>query len=221
MKTVGIILSGCGVYDGSEIQEAVLSLLAVERRNAKAVCFAPDKAQADVIDHLSGQAQSGGRNVLAESARIARGQVSPFEKADPGALDALIVPGGFGAAKNLCDFASKGAGCTVVEPLRALIEGMYAAKKPMGFACIAPVIAAKVLGAHKITLTVGSDTSETAQAIREMGAKTVARFADQSWADVAHRIVSTPAYMEAVSITQVYLGIETMVHEVLAMCALS
>jgi len=217
MKKIGIILAGCGVYDGSEIQETVLTLLAVERRNAQAVCFAPDASQADVVNHLKSQPEGAGRNALAESARIVRGEIKPLAQAKAEELDALIIPGGFGVAKNLCDFAAKGKDCTVLPELEALIKAMYAAKKPMGFACIAPVIAAKVLGKEGITLTIGSEQSETAAAIRAMGAQTKARNADQTWADTAHKIVSTPAYMEAKSITPVYLGIETMTHEVIAL----
>lgn len=217
MKKIAIILAGCGVYDGSEIQESVLALLAVERRNAQALCFAPDVAQADVVNHLSGQPDTGARNALAEAARITRGAVKPLSQAKAADFDALIIPGGFGVAKNLCSFAAKGKDCAVLPELEALIKELYAAKKPMGFACIAPVIAAKVLGKEGITLTVGSDQSDTAEAIRAMGAHTKARNADQSWADTAHKIVSTPAYMEAKGITPVYLGIETMVHEVLAL----
>ncbi len=217
MKKIGIILSGCGVYDGSEIQEAVLALLAIERRNQEAVCFAPDAAQSDVVNHLTGKPETGARNVLAESARIARGKVHPLSEAGAKDLDALVIPGGFGAAKNLCDFASKGADCAVLPALQSLIEGMYAAKKPMAFACISPVIAAKVWGKHGIELTMGSADSAAAKAAAAMGAKMIARHADQSWADTAHKVVSTPAYMEAKNITDVYLGIESMVHELLAL----
>ena len=217
MKTIGVILAGCGVYDGSEIQEAVLTLNAFARRGAKTVCFAPNRAQADVVDHLTGKPVAESRNVLAEAARIARGAVEPLERADAASLDGLVIPGGFGAAKNLCDFAQKGAQCAVLPELEKLILDFYAAKKPMGFVCIAPVIAARVLGKYNVALTVGADTGDTADAMRAWGAAVKPCLATRAWADMAHRVVSTPAYMEAKSIGEVYLGIETLAHEVLAL----
>ena len=143
MKKIGVILSGCGVYDGSEIHEAVLTLLAISRSGAQAVCFAPDKQQVDVINHLTGEAMTETRNVLIEAARITRGEIRPLTQADAAELDALIVPGGFGAAKNLSNFASLGSECTVDRELKALAQAMHQAGKPLGFMCIAPSDAAE------------------------------------------------------------------------------
>ena len=140
MKKIGVILSGCGVYDGSEIHEAVLTLLAISRSGAQAVCFAPDKQQVDVINHLTGEAMTETRNVLIEAARITRGEIRPLAQADAAELDALIVPGGFGAAKNLSNFASLGSECTVDRELKELAQAMHQAGKPLGFMCIAPAI---------------------------------------------------------------------------------
>ncbi len=145
MKKVGVVLSGCGVYDGSEIHEAVITLLALARQGAEAICFAPDKKQADVINHLTGEAMAETRNVLIEAARIARGDVHPLIQADAAELDALIVPGGFGAAKNLSTFASEGAACQIDPHLKALSQAMHAAGKPQGFICIAPAMLPKIL----------------------------------------------------------------------------
>src|SRR4051812_19263209 len=145
---VGVILSGCGVLDGSEIHEAVAILIALDRRGAQIVCLAPSIAQRDVVDHISKKPESGSRNVLVESARIARGNIKDTRSVSPDELDALIFPGGFGAAKNLSSFAIDGANCTVNEDVENLIRAMHGTKKPIGLACIAPVIAAKVLGAH-------------------------------------------------------------------------
>ena len=144
MKKIGVILSGCGVYDGSEIHEAVLTLLAISRSGAQAVCFAPDKQQVDVINHLTGEAMTETRNVLIEAARITRGEIRPLAQADAAELDALIVPGGFGAAKNLSNFASLGSECTVDRELKALAQAMHQAGKPLGFMCIAPAILPKI-----------------------------------------------------------------------------
>ena len=133
MKKIGVVLSGCGVYDGSEIHEAVITLLALARQGAEAICFAPDKKQADVINHLTGEPMAETRNVLIETARIARGNVHPLIQADATELDALIVPGGFGAAKNLSTFASEGAACQIDPQLKALSQAMHAAGKPLGY----------------------------------------------------------------------------------------
>lgn len=144
MKKIGVILSGCGVYDGSEIHEAVLTLLAISRSGAQAVCFAPDKQQVDVINHLTGEAMTETRNVLIEAARITRGEIRPLAQADAAELDALIVPGGFGAAKNLSNFATLGSECTVDRELKALAQAMHQAGKPLGFMCIAPAMLPKI-----------------------------------------------------------------------------
>lgn len=124
MKKIGVVLSGCGVYDGTEIHEAVLTLLAIARSGAQAVCFAPDKPQADVINHLTGEAMAETRNVLIEAARITRGDIRPLSQAQPEELDALIVPGGFGAAKNLSNFASQGSECRVDSDVVALAKAI-------------------------------------------------------------------------------------------------
>ena len=137
MKKIGVVLSGCGVYDGSEIHEAVITLLAIARNGAQAVCFAPDKPQRDVINHLTGEPLTEQRNVLVEAARIARGDILPLTQARAETLDALIVPGGFGAAKNLSSFAAEGSECQVDRDLQALALAMHQAGKPLGFMCIA------------------------------------------------------------------------------------
>ena len=131
MKKIGVVLSGCGVYDGSEIHEAVITLLAIARNSAQAVCFAPDKPQRDVINHLTGEPLTEQRNVLVEAARIARGDILPLAQAREETLDALIVPGGFGAAKNLSSFAAEGSECEVDRDLRALALAMHQAGKPL------------------------------------------------------------------------------------------
>ncbi len=214
MIKVGVVLSGCGVFDGSEIHEAVITLLALDRSGAQAVCVAPDIQQAHVVDHLKqAPAEKETRRVLSESARIARGAIREIREVKADGLDALIVPGGFGAAKNLCDFAFKGRDCTVQPDLADLIRAMHAQEKPMGFVCIAPVIAARVLGA-RIQVTIGSDP-ETAKAIEAMGALHVECPVDMCVVDKKNRIVSTPAYMLAGSIREAADGIERLVKEVL------
>src|SRR5512140_2033434 len=141
---IGVILSGCGVYDGAEIHETVLTLLALDRAGAEAVCLAPDIPQFHVVNHLTGQAAAGeSRNVLVESARIARGAVRDVAGAKASEFDALVLPGGFGAAKNLSTFASKGDSCEVDPGVARLVREVHALGKPVGAMCIAPVLLAK------------------------------------------------------------------------------
>jgi enhancing lycopene biosynthesis protein 2 len=163
-----VILSGCGVYDGSEIHEAVLTLLAIDKAGGSYACFAPDIAQHHVINHLSGQEMGETRNVLVESARIARGKVKNLNEFDPAQHDAMIFPGGFGAAKNLCSFAFEGPGCKVDPDVEKAVRAMHAAKKPIGALCIAPALMARILG--KVEVTIGNDAG-TAEALGSMGAK--------------------------------------------------
>ncbi|WP_038910043.1 isoprenoid biosynthesis glyoxalase ElbB [Dickeya dadantii] len=213
MKKVGVVLSGCGVYDGSEIHEVVLTLLAIDRAGAEAVCFAPDKQQLHVINHLTGEVTGEKRNVLAESARIARGKIQPLSSADPQQLDALIVPGGFGAAKNLSDFATRGADCEIDNELKILTREIHKKNKPIGFICIAPAMLPKLLDTS-VQLTIGNDEG-TAHAIEAMGGVHVTCPVDDIVVDVAHKVVTTPAYMLANSIGEAASGIEKLVTRVL------
>ncbi|ACZ75209.1 isoprenoid biosynthesis glyoxalase ElbB [Dickeya parazeae] len=213
MKKVGVVLCGCGVYDGSEIHEVVLTLLAIDRAGAEAVCFAPDKEQLHVINHLNGEVTGEKRNVLAESARIARGKIQPLSSADPQQLDALIVPGGFGAAKNLSDFATRGTDCEIDKELKILTREIHKKNKPIGFICIAPAMLPKLLDTS-VRLTIGNDMG-TAQAIETMGGVHVECPVDDIVVDVAHKVVTTPAYMLANSISEAASGIEKLVARVL------
>lgn len=215
MTRVAVILSGCGVYDGAEIHESVLTLLALARAGAKVQCFAPNVAQHHVINHLTGEAMSESRNVLIEAARIARGEITDLASADPGQFDAAILPGGFGAAKNLCDFAFKGAECTVNPDLARFIAGMREARKPVGFICIAPAMIPRLYGAGARG-TIGND-AETAAAIEAMGGVHVACPVNDIVVDDERRVVSTPAYMLAQSIAEAASGIDRLVAKVLSL----
>jgi len=214
MKKIGVILAGCGVYDGSEIHEAVLTLLAIDQAGAEAVCFAPDIDQHHVINQRTGEEMNETRNVLTESARICRGAISDLAGIDTSTLDGLIIPGGFGAAKNLCDYAFKGAECTVNEQVAAAVQSFQKAAKPIGFLCIAPVIAAKLLGCEGVELTIGSDPA-TAADIEAMGAKHVEATVEQAVVSPGTKIVSTPAYMLGPGISDVAKGIEALVKKVI------
>lgn len=217
MKKIGVVLSGCGVYDGSEIHEAVITLLAIARSGAEAVCFAPDKPQADVINHLANNESIEHRNVLVEAARITRGAVRSLAQADASELDALIVPGGFGAAKNLCDFASQGTECQVDADFRRLVRDCHAQGKPLGFMCIAPVMLPKILDVP-VRLTIGTDI-DTAEIVEEMGAEHVPCPVDDIVVDEEHKVVTTPAYMLATRIDEAAMGIEKLVACVLDLTA--
>ncbi|NCG08910.1 MAG: isoprenoid biosynthesis glyoxalase ElbB [Verrucomicrobia bacterium] len=218
MKKVAVILSGCGVYDGAEIHEAVLTLLASERAGARAICAAPNIAQREGINHHSGTTQDDEfRNVLEESARIARGEIKQLNELKSGELDAVLFVGGFGVAKNLSSFAFDGAEYDVDPMIRDLIEEAHAAGKPLGFMCVAPILAAAVLGSKKITLTIGHDR-ETAAKIESRGAIHQPCKPDSAVVDRANKIVTTPAYMEAQNLLQAEAGINQLVNSLLQLC---
>lgn len=214
-KRAGVVLAGCGVYDGAEIHEAVLTLLFLNRAGAETVCLAPDKPQHHVINHLSGQETAGAaRDMMAEGARIARGNIRDIKEIGAEDLDVLIFPGGYGAAKNLSDFAFKGQHCAVEQETERLVKEMHAAGKPLGFICIAPVIAAKVLGEYRPLLTIGADPG-TIAVIEAMGGEHVNCKVDEIAVDGKNKVVSTPAYMLGPGIADVALGIEKLVGKVL------
>ena len=215
MKKIGVVLSGCGVYDGAEIHESVLTLLALARHGAEVICFAPDKNQVDVINHLTGEVMPETRNVLTEAARIARGNIQPLAQANATALDALIVPGGFGAAKNLSTFASQGSECHVDSELKALALAMHSAGKPLGFICIAPAMLPKIFD-FPLRLTIGTDI-DTAEIIEDMGGEHVPCPVDDIVVDEDNKIVTTPAYMLEQNIAEAATGIEKLVDRVLVL----
>jgi len=211
---VAVLLSGCGVYDGAEIHEAVLTLLALSQRGAVAQCFAPDIAQHHVINHLTGAEQAESRNVLVEAARIARGQIKPLADYQAADYDALILPGGFGAAKNLSSFAFQGPDCSVeAETARALTE-THAAGKPIGALCIAPAVVAKVLG--KGLVTIGSDPA-TAGAVEQCGATHIETAQTEIVVDAPLKLATSPCYMLESSIAEIAEGADGVVAAVLSM----
>jgi enhancing lycopene biosynthesis protein 2 len=215
---VGVVLSGCGVFDGSEIHEAVSILISLDRRGAQAICIAPNQDQAEVINHLNQQPQDQRRSMLEESARIARGKVRDIAEVSAEDFDALIFPGGYGAAKNLCTFAKDGAECTVQPDVERLLRQMHDAKKPIGMACISPVLAARVFGRNDPPphLTIGSD-KDVAKAVNAMGAQHHTTGSTDVHVDPDNLIVTTPCYMHDVGPWTVYEGAEKMVEQVLRM----
>lgn len=211
---IGVLLSGSGVYDGSEIQEAVFTLLAIEENGAEAVCFAPDKDQIQVINHLNGKldAEASKRNVLKESARIARGKIKSINKTSIDDFDALVIPGGFGAAKNLNTWAFDGPDCEIDHAVKHLIIDMVYAKKPIAALCMGPTVIASALQGTGIgtKLTVGTDKEKSPYDIKgisdgmeSVGAMSVMKTIREICVDEENKIVTAPCYMMEATISEV------------------
>lgn len=213
-KKIGVVLSGCGVYDGAEIHEATLTLFFLDRAGAEILCMAPDQPQHHVINHLTGQESGETRNVLVESARIARGKIRDLAQVRAEELDGIILPGGFGAAKNLSSLAFDGAEAKVNADLAVLLKSMHQSGKPIGAICISPAVIARVFARSGITVTIGHDPG-TAGTIRAMGNLHQESGADTIVVDPVNRIVTTAAYMCASGIAEAGAGIEKLVAKVL------
>lgn len=218
-KKVGVLLAGCGYEDGSEVYEAVLTILALERAGAQVRALAPDIDQNGVINHYSGQEARGealgpASSVIAQSARIVRGKITSVGEVSGHDIDALIIPGGFGVAKNLCTFATDGIEADVHPEVRRLITDMHSLEKPIGAICIAPVLIALVLGDKHPTLTIGND-GKVALALQKMGARHQETAVDGIAVDTANKIVSTPAFMLAKNALEAEAGINKLVKRVL------
>jgi enhancing lycopene biosynthesis protein 2 len=210
MKNFAIILSGCGVYDGAEIHEAVTAMLAVSRKGHGYQVFAPDMLQHHVINHITGEEMPEKRNVLIESARIARGNVKDLASLNPNDYDALLFAGGFGAAKNLSDFAFNGENYSVNNQVVNVIQAMYRAGKPIGAMCIAPMLIADVIKGVALTLGSENDASKIAE---KRGAIHNATSHGEVVVDKANKIATTPCYMLDATISQVADGAENLVTE--------
>lgn len=208
MKKIAVVLSGCGVYDGAEIHEATLTMLAISQQGASYQCFAPNLNQAHVINHLTGEEMNETRNVLVESARIARGNIKDLSEYSPLDYDAIIFPGGFGAAKNLCTFAFDGPDCSVNKDVEKAIRSTVVAEKPLGALCISPAIIAKVL--VDVELTIGQDQA-TADAVEAMGAQHQRTTHGEIVIDKKYKVISTPCYMLDANISQIADGASKVV----------
>lgn len=219
MKRVAVVLSGCGVFDGAEVHESVLTLLFLDKAGAQVQCFAPDKDQAHVINHNTQQPMEGEtRNILVESARIARGAVTPLSELKMENFDAVIFPGGFGAAKNICTYAFDGDECSNDPDATRVMRDAHKQGKPIGALCISPVAVAVAFKGTGVspTLTIGSDAA-TAGSLRALGAVNEPKSVSEITVDETNKIVSTPAYMLGPSIAHVATGIEKLVNKVLEM----
>ena len=218
MKKVGVLLSGCGVNDGAEIHESVLTMLFLDKAGVEMILMAPNIDQMHVINHYTGQEMEEYRNVLVESSRIARGEIKDMAEVSGNDLDALIIPGGFGVAKNLCDYAMAGPECSVNPDVYRLIVELRLMNKPIGAICIAPVMMAKILGEQEesANMTIGYDET-TSTDIISMGSKHIDCPVTEMIIDEDKKIVTTPAYMEANSIKEAADGIEQLIKQVLSM----
>ena len=216
-KKIGVILSGCGVYDGSEIHEAVLTLLALDRAGAEIICMAPNIMQKRVVNHLTGEEVPGEqRNVLVEAARIARGKIRDISEVQVNDLDGLVIPGGMGAITNLSDFAENDISCQVHRDVRRLVKGLVVTGKPVAAICIAPAVVARILGSEGFshTLTIGHD-KQTAVMLEMMGSTHLECEANRFVYDHANRLITTPAYMLAKSISEVAEGINAAIEKLM------
>ena len=215
---IGVLLSGSGVNDGSEIHESVITMLALDRAGAETLLMAPNIDQMHVINHYTGQEMDEFRNVLVESARIARGKIKDMAEVSGGDLDALIIPGGFGVAKNLSDYAMSGTESSINPDVYRLISEMIILKKPIGAICIAPTMMAKILAEQNqsATMTIGKDET-TAKDIETMGSTHKECLVEEIVIDKENNIVTTPAYMDAKNISEAAEGIEKLVKQIILM----
>lgn len=214
LKKIAVILSGCGVYDGSEIHEATLTLLAINKQGAVYEIFAPDIEQHHVINHITGKEMNEKRNVLVESARIARGKIKALSAFKASNFDGLIFPGGFGAAKNLSDYAFKGSKAKVNPEVKKAITDIATANKPIGALCIAPTLIANVIG--NVTLTIGND-EQTINDLKKFGATHINTKPCEVVVDKKNKIVTNPCYMLESTIVEIAEGAENVVKEMLKM----
>ena len=214
MKKFAVVLSGCGVYDGAEIHEATLSMLAIAKKGCAYEIFAPDTNQHHVINHITGQEMDETRNVLVEAARIARGNIRDLKQFNPEVFDGLLFPGGFGAAKNLSTWAFEGAKATVLPEVEDAVRGMVQLGKPVGALCISPVILAKIFG--KVSLTIGDDEG-TIDALESLGTSHVYTTHGEVVVDTDHNLVTTPCYMLDATIDQIDEGAYNVVDAMIKM----
>jgi len=208
MKKFAVVLAGCGVFDGAEIHEATLTMLSILQQGANYEIFAPDINQHHVVNHLTGKEMPETRNVLVESARIARGKIGTLSDLKIDAFDALILPGGFGVAKNLCDFAFKGPDCQINSQLEKIISTFHKAGKPIGALCISPVILSKIFGNVKVTI--GQDKN-TIKGIEKMGSVHITTTHGEVVHDEENNLFTTPCYMLDATIVQIYEGTQQIV----------
>ena len=218
MKKIAIILSGCGNRDGSELQESLSLMLAIDRQGWQYQCFAPE-GLFEVVPHVDvEETEEEGtvldieqRDIFVESARIARGNLRPLEEYKPADYDALALPGGMGAARNLSTFAFDGSRMEVIDSVQDAILETYRAHKPVVAMCIAPMVLAKVVGRYEVELTLGPDNNQASGIAKGFGCRICACGPTDVCVDSEHKVITTPAYMAATRISEIFAGAENMV----------
>lgn len=211
MKKVAVILSGCGNRDGSELQETLSALLALDKQNITYQCFAP-QGELSVVSYFDGSETGEKRDIFAESARIARGNILDVENYKASDYDALVIPGGMGAARNLSTYAYAGEQMQVLPVIEKVILDTYKAHKPICAMCIAPIVLAKVLGQYGVKLTLGTIDNTAAQVAHTFGANLVACAPEDACVDEENKVITTPAYMVASRISEIFAGAESMIN---------
>lgn len=211
MKKVAVILAGCGTMDGSEINETVTLLLALDQHNIEYQAFAPDENQAEVNNHVTGQRTNEKRNIMVEAARIVRGNIRPLTSFNADDFDALLFPGGFGAAKNLFTYAYDGINFKVLKDVEKAIKDIHAQGKPIGAMCISPLMVAKVLG--NVSITMGSDQCKQAKELEKIGCKHIETTHGGVAIDKENKIFTTPCFMLDASLKDIYQGAWNLVEE--------
>jgi enhancing lycopene biosynthesis protein 2 len=224
--TIGILLSGCGVYDGTEIQEAVLSMLAITEAGHDYKCISVNKNQYHVVNHLTGETMDENRNMMVESARIARGEVQDINEISPAIIDGLVIPGGFGAAKNFTTWAFNGPDSDILPEVKLLIVNLVNAGKPIAALCVSPVVIAKALQNSNIqpTLTLGTTKEQSPyniedfhKGVESIGAKTEEKPITDILVDYDNKIITAPCYMMNANILEVKNNIKKAVNQLIKM----
>ncbi len=211
MKRVGVVISGCGFMDGAEIQETVAALAALDNHGLKAVCFAPDVDQMHVVNHFTKSVAEGEtRNVLVESARIARGNISPLKENSLDDLDAVLLPGGFGAAKNLSDYAVKGVEMEILPVLETVLRKIVQAGKPIGALCISPVLLVKILQGKSPQLTLGAAGPDS-ENLEKLGGRHQITNHEEIVVDQEFKLITGPCYMLDASVGNIIKGADAVV----------
>lgn len=212
MKKIAVILAGCGNRDGSETHETLSVLLAIDKRNIEYQCFAPE-GDFEVFNHIEGKASGEKRHLITEASRLCRGNIKPLSTYKAVDYDALILPGGMGAAQNLSNYAFVGAEMSVNKEVETAIKDAFSANKPIGALCIAPMIVAKVLGDKNPTITLGQECQAAKDAVT-LGCKHQVCSAEEVAIDRENKIVTTPAYMVATHISQIFEGSDNLVQAI-------
>ena len=182
------------MYDGSDVHESVLLLLALEEAGERPVLLAPDIRQGRTVDHLSaGTVEGEDRNVLCESARLGRGIVRALATVRPDELEALVIPGGYGPVVNFSGgFAMPGAARRILPEVEPFLQHFLMERKPLGLIGLGEVPVRTLLGQEMEPPSPPADPRHLR-------------------VDADRRIVHTPGFAAFTRLADVRAGIEAMV----------